>query len=517
MQVIKMKRTNMSMDLMKLQRQNSQPTEVAAIDLGSNSFHMVIAQLHNDQLKIIDRLREPVRLAEGLDEWQRLSETAQQRALLCLERFGQRLVTFPQECVRAVGTNTLRAANNGPEFIVKAEQALGHPIEVVSGTEEARLIYQGVLNSLALDEKKRLVIDIGGGSTELIVGKGADPNLMESLSMGCVSMSRRYFGNGAITASSWEQALLAARLELEPKVAVYRRIGWDNAVGASGTIRAIDKVVQAANWEHEGITSSALKRLQQVMLDCGHIDRLKIPGLTQDRAAVFPGGVVILLACFEALGIKQMQVADGALREGLLFDLLGRISHNDIRSQSVQNLAARYHVDTEQAARVAKTAQRCLKQLAHDWNLEYESGARSLAWAGMLHEIGLDISHNQYHKHGAYVVENADLAGFSLQEQKQIALLVLAHRRKFPVKAFTDLKQPWGKPIQRLAILLRLATLLHRGRNSDELPIIKLKIEKKVLYLTFPRQWLDAHPLTRADLEQETAYLAEAGVKLEFR
>jgi exopolyphosphatase/guanosine-5'-triphosphate,3'-diphosphate pyrophosphatase len=506
----------MSAELMELQQQDSQQTEVAAIDLGSNSFHMVIAQIKNGQLKVIDRLREPVRLADGLDEWQRLGEEAQQRALACLERFGQRLANFPQGCVRTVGTNTLRAAHNGPEFIAKAEQLLGHPIEVVSGTEEARLIYQGVLNSLALDEKKRLVIDIGGGSTELIIGKGFKPNLMESLSMGCVSMSQRYFKGGAITAAAWEKALLFALLELEPKISVYRKQGWDIAVGASGTIRAIDKVIQVAGWEHEGITLSALRRMQRALLEAGNVNRLKMSGLNQDRAAVFPGGVVILLACFEALGIKQMRVADGALREGLLYDLLGRISHNDIRSQSVQHLAARYHVDLDQAARVAKTAQRCLKQAARDWNLEYEYYGRWLAWAAMLHEIGLDIAHNQYHKHGAYVIENADLAGFSLQEQKVVALLVLAHRRRFPLKAINEVRQPKVKVIQGLAILLRLATLLHRSRDSEELPSFKLKAEKKTLSLTFPKQWLDAHPLTRADLEQETDYLAELGVKLAF-
>jgi exopolyphosphatase / guanosine-5'-triphosphate,3'-diphosphate pyrophosphatase len=501
---------------MELQRQDSQQAEVAAIDLGSNSFHMVIAQIKNGQLKIIDRLREPVRLADGLDESQRLSEEAQQRALACLERFGQRLANLPQGCVRTVGTNTLRAAQNGPEFIGQAEQLLGHPIEVVSGTEEARLIYQGVLNSLALDEKKRLVIDIGGGSTELIIGKGFKPNLMESLSMGCVSVSHRYFKDGVITAAAWEKALLFALLELEPKINLYRKLGWDTTVGASGTIRAIDKVIQVAGWEHEGITLAALRRLQRALLETGNTNRLKMSALSQDRAAVFPGGVVILLACFEALGIKHMRVADGALREGLLYDLLGRISHNDIRSQSVQHLAARYHVDTDQAARVAKTAQRCLKQAARDWNLEYESCGRWLAWAAMLHEIGLDIAHNQYHKHGAYVIENADLAGFSLQEQKLVALLVLAHRRRFPAKAINELRQPRTKVIQGLAILLRLATLLHRSRNSEELPIFKLKAEKKTLSLTFPKQWLDAHPLTRADLEQEADYLAEPGVKLVF-
>ena len=262
----------MSAKLMELQRQDTQPTDVAAIDLGSNSFHMVIAQIKNGQLKIIDRLREPVRLADGLDDSGRLDGEAQHRALSCLERFGQRLVNVSQGCVRAVGTNTLRTAQNGPEFIGKAEQLLGHPIEVVSGTEEARLIYQGVLNSLALDEKKRLVIDIGGGSTELIIGKGAKPSLMESLSMGCVSISRRYFKDGVISASAWEKASLFALLELEPKIAIYRKLGWDIAVGASGTIRAIAKVIQVAEWEHEGITLSALRRVQRALLEAGNVN-----------------------------------------------------------------------------------------------------------------------------------------------------------------------------------------------------------------------------------------------------
>ena len=330
-------------------------------------------------------------------------------------------------------------------------------------------------------------------------------------------MSQRYFKGGVISSTAWEKAKLFAHVELEPKVSVYRKLGWDIAVGASGTIRAIDKVIQAAGWEHEGITLSALRRMQRALLDAGNVNRLKMSGLNQDRAAVFPGGVVILLACFEAMGIKQMRVADGALREGLLYDLLGRISHNDIRSQSVQHLALRYHVDMDQAERVAKTAQRCLKQAARDWNLEYEYYGRWLTWAAMLHEIGLDIAHNQYHKHGAYVIENADLAGFSLQEQKIVALLVLAHRRRFPFKSINELRQPKVKVIQGLAILLRLATLLHRSRDSEELPQFKVKSEKKTLSLTFPKQWLDAHPLTRADLEQEEDYLDELGIKLTFR
>ena len=490
---------------------------VAAIDLGSNSFHMIVARPNGGELAVVDRLREMVRLAAGLDEQRRLKADAQRRALDCLERFGQRLRDMPAGSVRAVGTNTLRSAHNAGEFLEVAEQALGHPIEIISGVEEARLIYLGVAHSTPGTTGPRLVMDIGGGSTELIIGEGFEPRRMESLYMGCVNMSQRHFPDGAITAKRWQKALLAARQELEPLETSYRRLGWDEAIGASGTIRAVRSVVQAAGWSSAGISYDSLKRLAETLIKAGDVDKLKLAELSAERAPVFAGGVAVLLATFEALGIDQMRVSDGALREGLLYDLLGRIRHEDVRSRSVESLAGRYHIDLEQSERVARTAEQCLGQVSGAWELDGEEPARWLRWAAWLHEVGLDIAHSQYHKHGAYILENADLAGFSRQEQRVLAGLVRLHRRKFASTVVKALPEDWRQPITYLAVLLRLSAVLHRSRSATPLAPLELKASEKRLQLRFPEGWLDEHPLTRADLEQEAAYLKSARLALDFQ
>jgi exopolyphosphatase/guanosine-5'-triphosphate,3'-diphosphate pyrophosphatase len=484
----------------------------ATVDLGSNSFHMIVARQNDGQLHVVDRLREPVRLAAGLDAQKNITEEAQQRALACLQRFGQRLKDLPPDHVRAVGTNTLRSARNSGGFLASAEQMLGHQIEIIAGLEEARLIYLGVAHSLAADQKLRLVMDIGGGSTELIIGTGFEPKYMESLYMGCVTMSRQHFNEGKITRSRIKKASIAARMELEPSEAFFKRLGWNVAIGASGTIRAVDKVVRAAGWSSNGITVSALKTLVDALVDAGQVKNLKLEGLSTERAPVFPGGVIILLSTFEALGIERMRVSDGALREGVLYDLIGRLHDKDVRSHSTTALATRYHVDLDQAKRVAQTAKYCLEQVSSAWELNPVSARRLLDWAAQLHEIGLDVAHSQYHKHGAYISEQADLAGFSRQEQKLLSMLVRAHRRKFPVSVFKDVPDY----AQYLALLLRLAVLLHRSRSVNPLPEFNLQAQKKMLTLQFPAGWLEAHPLTQADLEQEAVYLQAAGFKLEF-
>ncbi|HKK13082.1 MAG TPA: exopolyphosphatase, partial [Gammaproteobacteria bacterium] len=304
---------------------------IAAVDLGSNSFHMVVAHRADGRLQIVDRLREPVRLAAGLDSERRLTADAQSRALGALERFGQRLQDLPDANVRAVGTNTLRRARNGAEFIAAAQQALGQAIETISGVEEARLIYLGVAHSLAEDRGRRLVVDIGGGSTELIVGEGFEPLQLESLYMGCVGMSRKYFPGGRIDKEGLRAAELAAGLELQPVQGVFRDLGWTAATGASGTIRAVRAVVTEAGWSDSGITRESLARLRQALLAAGDMGKLKLKGLSDDRRPVFAGGVVILSAIFDALGIEHMTYSDGALREGLLYDLIGRVHDQDIR------------------------------------------------------------------------------------------------------------------------------------------------------------------------------------------
>lgn len=493
------------------------PTQIAAVDLGSNSFHMIIARMQGADFNLIDRLREQVRLAEGMDDARLLDERVQARALECLRRFGQRLAGLPPENIRAVGTNTLRSAKNAADFLDRAEEVLGHPIEIISGIEEARLIYSGVAHSLAADGgNNRLVMDIGGGSTELIIGRGFEPVVMESLYMGCVTLSARFFADGAITRSAVDKALVEALLELEPKVRSYRACGWQRAVGSSGTMLAVNKILSANGWSTDGITPAGVRRLIEAMLAAGHVEQLRLEGLGQDRAKILPGGVVILLAAMESLDIARMEVSEGALREGLLYDLIGRHHTADVREASVGALVRRYHVDVDHAARVEDTAARCLAMVADDWRLDEEEGGLWLGWAARLHEIGLDIAHSNHQKHGAYVLAHADLAGFSYQEQQLLSLLVLAHRRKLPAKAFKDMRSHWGKKAERLALLLRLAVLLHRSRNAASLPDFRLEGNKKRLALHMPPGWLEDHPLTRADLEREARYLAQIGVTLEY-
>ncbi len=488
---------------------------VAAVDLGSNSFHLIVARLHNGEVRVVDRLREMVRLGGGFDEQRHITPEAQQRAVACLTRFGERLSGLPAECVRAVGTNTLRSAHDSGPLIEAMESALGHPISIVSGVEEARLIYLGVAHSLAADGRRRLVMDIGGGSTELIIGKGFKTRYMQSLYMGCVSMTQARFADGRITRKAVKRALLDVQMELEPVVAKFRKLGWDRPIGASGTIRAVDRVVRAAGWSREGITLTALQQLKDSLIALGHVDKLnRLPGLSEERVPVFAGGLMVLLGTFEALGIERMEVSNGALREGLLYELVGRIRDEDIRSRSIDELAQRYRLDSEHAAQVKKDARNLLSQVAESWQLQGKSWRQLLGWAAQIYEIGLSIAHSQYHKHGAYIAEYSDLAGFSRQEQKLLATLIRAHRRKFPVAIFRELPKSQRRPMQHLAVLLRLAVLFHRSRNSDAVPKVKLKAKKDMLELRFPDGWLEQHPLTNSDLEQEAEYLAAVDIRL---
>lgn len=490
---------------------------IAAVDLGSNSFHMVVARPVNGHLNVLDRLRESVRLAAGLDVNGELDAAAQQRAIACLERFGQRLRDMPPGSVRAVGTNTLRKAHNSDAFLEAAAAALGHPIEVISGLEEARVIYLGVSHSLPASPGQRLVMDIGGGSTELIIGEGFEPIYMESLYMGCVSLSQEHFSDGNISAKAMRRAEIAAGQELQAIEQDYRRLGWGSAVGSSGTIRAVGDVLQAMGWSDGGITLSALHRLREAMIAAGHVDRLvNLQGLPAERAPVFPGGVAILIATFAALGIERMQVSDGALREGLLYDLMGRIRHEDVRGRTIAALSDRYHVDKAQARRVHATATYALHQVMQAWKLEEECAVSLLEWAAQLHEIGLAVAHNGYHKHGAYLLEFSDMPGFSRQEQKALSALVRSHRRKFAPAVFRVLPEAQRERLMRLSLLLRLAVLLHRSRADIPLTPFHMEADGKSLTVRFPAGWLELHPLTQADLAQEAEMLKEGKFKLAF-
>ena len=488
----------------------------ASIDLGSNSFHMVVGRMDKDRLVLVDRLRDSVRLGEGLGPDKSLAPKVAKRALACLERFGQRLRGIPPEAVRAVGTNTMRQINDNGAFLKAAEKALGHPIEIISGNEEARLVYLGVAHGLAAGNETRLVIDIGGGSTELILGQGMEPGQRDSLYMGCVSMSRLMFSDGRITEDAMNSAMLRAALEVRPVRQLYHSGHWERAVGSSGTIRSIRAVVKANGWSEEGITAGSLKKLRKKLLKAGHIDDIELEGLSDERRPVFPGGVAVLSALFDSLGIQQLQVSDMALREGLLYELIGYSRHQDIRGRTVQSVAKRFGVDTAQAQRVEMTATALLSQVARDWDLTGNEHARMLGWACQLHEVGLSISHSGFHKHGAYILANADMPGFSRPQQAMLAAMVYNHRRKFSEGALRNLPEYLQEPARRLTALLRLSVLLHRGRSGDNKPMLYLDVEKSRIRVSFPEDWLEEHPLTRAELEREADYLSNTGFKLRF-
>ena len=490
--------------------------EVAAVDLGSNSFHMIIARPEESGPRTHDRLRESVRLAAGLGDDKQLSVEARDRALACLERFGQRVRTLPRGAVRAVGTNTLRQSRDAREFLREAEGALGHPIQIVSGYEEARLVYLGVAHSIADDDDRRLVMDIGGGSTEFIIGEHFVPREMESLHMGCVSATQRFFADGGITEKRLRNAEIAARRELEPISDRYRRLGWDRVIGASGTIRAIDRCLRENGWTSGGIDLRGLEKLRRALVKAGNIKRLKLNGVGADRAEVLPGGLAVLLGAFRQLDLEHMEAADGALREGLLLDLIGRIRHADVRTQSIDAMAERYHVDVDQARRVARSAESLRGQVAADWGLDSVTARDTLNWAAWIHEIGLDLSHSQYHKHGEYIVRHSDLGGFAREEQQVLATLVRAHRRKFPRNVFRELPEDWQQSSIRLAVLLRLAVGLHRARSDEPLPSVTLAVSDRKVQVGFPAGWLEDNPLVEADLNEEARYLEAAGFRLKI-
>ena len=491
---------------------------IAAIDLGSNSFHMIIARPDGGHLLVVDKMREMVQLAAGLDAKGRISGEAQRRGLDCLARFGQRLRDLETSHVRILGTNTLRAARNGEKFVSEAEAVLGHSVEIISGIEEARLVYLGVAHTNALSDGQWLVVDIGGGSTEFIIGEGFEPLRLESLSMGCVGMTQRYFAEGLIDERRLCEAELAVQSKMESIQMAYREHGWQGVIGASGSIKAIRDAIVKEGWSTEDITLEGLRRLRDAVRDsetvAGIAERwsLEVP-----RAKVFTGGLVVLKGLCESLGIEQLQVSDGALREGTVYDLLGRIRHEDVRERTITTLINRYGLDVAHLQRVADTAHALLNHVASDWDLEGEDQARYLDWAARLHTIGLTFTHGGYHKHGAYVVKHSDLPGFSRSEQKKLATLISGHRRRLRKSLFKDLPTAEKRATRRLCILLRLAVLLRRSRSPQPLPPLTLEVKgNRHLSLCFDEAWLDLNPLTKADLEEEASLLADAGFQLEF-
>jgi len=486
-----------------------QQSILAAVDLGSNSFRLQVARVEGDQLYMLDGLREPVRLAEGLSEEKFLDAEAQQRALAALGRFAERLRDLPSEAVRAVGTNALRVAKNAADFIVQAEHVLGFPIEIISGREEARLIYIGVAHGLPKSDDNLLVIDIGGGSTEFIIGNGLTPHRMESLYMGCVSYSNRFFPDGKITERKFEKAELAARSEVQTINADY--IGqWQYALGSSGTAKSIAEILEANGYSQSGITREGLEKLRARLLKEGDVNKLDLPGLRPDRVATLAGGFAIMYAAFREMEITTMQPAMSALREGVLYDLWGRFHNNDMRDVTVQNFMRRYNVDHNQVKRVSKLSNLLARQFFGDDS--NESALHSLGWISSLHGIGIRVAHSGYHKHTAYILANADMPGFSRKEQARLSMLALAHRGN--LKRLQGILT--GEEDSVLAMSLRLAVLFYRNRSDIVLPELHARFSGTKFHLSIDHDWLEQNPLTETALQEDVKQWKSLGVNLQI-
>ncbi|WP_353151760.1 Ppx/GppA phosphatase family protein [Pollutimonas bauzanensis] len=489
---------------------------LAAVDLGSNSFRLSIGRVVQQdgiaQIYAIDRLKESVRLAAGLNDEKIINEEAILRAITVLKRFGERLNGFHPNRVRAVATNTFRIARNVAEILPRAEEALGFPIEVIAGQEEARLIFSGITNELPPSTNRRLMIDIGGGSTEVIIGKGFQPLHLSSLYMGCVSYTRQFFPDGRITESRMQQAQLAARRELEGISRQYRKTGWHEAYGSSGTAKGILAVLTENGMSKKGITLDGMEKLKAKLIKDGKVVMNELPGLKHDRSLVLAGGLAIMMGAFQELNIKVMLPGEGALRVGVLYDLLGRDSEHDKRNETVRQFIKRYHVDTRQSARVKRVALDFFAQLQLQDSPEKQELERTLGWAADLHEIGISIAHADYHKHSAYILEHADMPGFSNDDQALLALFTLGHHGKIgKLQVLEPTRAKW------LTLLcLRLAVLLSRRRDDpDSLPITVVANGKSI-QLTADKSWLQAHPLTEYSLQAEKHEWNKAGFELEL-
>ncbi len=482
---------------------------LAAVDLGSNSFRLQIARVEGEQLYMLDGLREPVHLAAGLTPSKHLDPEAQQRALSALARFAERLRDLPKSAVRAVGTNSLRVAKNADDFIHQAEHVLGFPIEVISGVEEARLIYIGVAHGMPRSDENLLVMDIGGGSTEFIVGNGLNPILMESLYMGCVSYSTQYFPDGQINKRKLEKAEFAARNELQAIVSDYQG-QWQKALGSSGTAKAIAEILESNGYSQGGITLEGLEKLRTRLLKDGDVNKLELQGLRPDRQATLAGGFAIMYAAFCELQITTMQPAISALREGVLYDLWGRFHNNDMRDVTVQHFMRRYNVDNKQVDRVTRLSARLARQfLGEDAS---ESALQELGWVASLHGIGIRVAHSGYHKHTAYILANADMPGFSKKEQSRLSLIALAHRG--------SLKKLQGMLTDAedivLAMSLRLAVMFYRNRSDVVLPEMKVSFNGKKCRLDLSPEWLEQNPLTETALNEEVKQWKALGISLQL-
>lgn len=481
----------------------------AVIDLGSNSFHMLMVKVVGGSVQIIGRVKRKVRLAAGLNDNLVLSQKAMQRGLECLALFAERLQDIPSQNIRIVGTATLRLARNVKSFLKEAELILGQHIRVISGEEEARLIYQGVAHT-SNSMHQRLVIDIGGASTEIVIGQGFEPRHLASLNMGCVTFLERFFADQQLSQHNFSAAIQAAEREISRVQQAFLTLGWDYAVGASGTVQAIQEML-IAQGKDEVITLPKLETILQQVISCHSCEQLDLPGLAQERRSVFPSGLAILLALFRCLKIEGMTLSGGALREGVLYSMLPHIQDTNVRHRTINSLLLRYSIDVQQAERVAEVALHLAHQLLPSWQLEQFDGLALLRSAAMLHELGLLIEYKNHHHHGAYIINHSDLPGFTRAQQQLIVALVHNHRAEIAPEVIARQTMTSVRLTMQLTRILRIAVILSLRRQHEALPKVKTSIEQDVLKLSLPAGWLQRHPLMRAELEQEVQYQHQAG------
>jgi len=492
--------------------------KVAALDLGSNSFHLVVARIVAQDVQILHRLKFRVQLADGLDDDDRLSDKAIERGLDNLRLMAESLNDFHPDQVRIVATYTLRKARNAKKFVKAARKILPYPIEIISGLEEARLIYSGVAHT-NYHEGNRLAIDIGGGSTELIIGEGYEPLLMRSLPLGCVTLGQRYFKGGRIREKDFTKAIRRAHQEIDSVSTVYRREGWDSCVGSSGTVKAIVEFAHALGTEsrENHITLDDLKRLTKICVEAGHVDELNFPGITPERQHVFPSGLAILIAVFEGLGIEALEYSQGALREGVLYEMEERMEEKDIRERTAQSLVTRYVVDVEQAHRVRETTLNLYRQVKKKWQIDSPELQNLLTWAALLHEVGLHIHSRNVHRHSEYILRNVELPGFNIEEQKLLATLARFQRKKIQKDEFREFLLYAPPEVSRLIALLRLGVLLNFKRQDDILPDLIARVKKNEINLDFGEGWLEERPVFTANLERENHQISALGITLSVK
>ncbi len=487
-------------------------TSYAVVDLGSNSFHMMIAQVIAGSVQIIGRVKRKVRLASGLDSNMMLSDEAMQRGWECLNLFAERLQDIPRQNIKISGTATLRLATNVDTFLVNAERILGHSIEIISGEVEAQTIYKGAAYTSSSD-KKKLVVDIGGASTELIAGEGHEPKIFCSINVGCVTYLERYFPNGRLSKANFSNAIAAAEIEINKVRDKYNNFNWQEEVGASGTVQAIQEILMAQGFD-EVITLARLETIQAQAIEYEHLEKLAIKGLVQERRHVFPSGLAILIAIFKQLGLNGMTLAGGALREGQLYSMLPELTKLNVRQRTINSVIARYHIDQAHAQRVADVCIAIAKQTQPGWNLAQFEAIDMLRSAALVHEIGLQVSYKDQQIHASYLLANSNLPGFTSAQKKLLTAIVRNHRDDIDTNAISQQTSTSVLLATRLIRIIRLAVILSLRRSDEVLPEIKVSVEQEKLSIHLPEGWLDKNPLSAAELQQEASYQGVQGWQL---